>query len=281
VIISYQPISIDDYAHLEQANGISVINVDGQWWIESKPRFYRPLFPFTRLNPGEARYPDKIKRGGFQHAVKDAQYANSTLHYFVYDDLSSYSMEDLSKNRRKKLKKAIQCFHAERMEDAAEFAEQAYPVYLDFYRRTRYGFKSERLDKKHFSRWTQYLFEFTNLLILGIYLENRLSAVSISYQVEDVVIDATLFCNDQCLNLNILDYQTHLVREAAVSSSAKTIFLGRSTGKRSLDESKMNRGCKILHRPAYFKLNPFVSLGLKWCCRNKYNRLIGELDYLI
>lgn len=273
--MNWNPITIDEFAMFQRDNGMNLRKIDGFWWAEVKPFFFRPLFPFAEIYPYSKQYPLKSKIGGFQHVVASGVAANSHMNFFVYDDLQSYSIEKLSSKRRNTIRKGQKNFITKQINDVSEFVTKAYDIYVSFYSRTGYAYKKERLNKVYFSSWAETLFKYPKILIIGIYYNDRLCAVSISYLVEKIIFDATFFSDTPSQKLQVSDFIVHKLRKTAVSSNAKYIFMGMSTGKRSLDESKLMRGCKKISKPAYYKINPIVLFVARTFMKNSYRKLIG------
>ncbi len=271
----WERMTIKEYAACQQANGIKTLETDGIWWAEVKPCFYRPLLPWTVINPSCAHYPPKSHIGGVQHAVPPEEPCNSCLNLFFLDDLQDYSIEKLCHKRRNQVKKGLHHFTSKKLTDSNEFKDKAYKIYIDFYQRTHYGYKKDRQQRDHFNTWADTMFANPKFLILGAYQENQLSAVNISYQVEDIIIGSTFFADTNSLSLGVSDYLLHIIRETAAKSNASRIFYGWATGERGLDEFKIRRGCVLAKLPALYHINPFIHYTAKFLIKNKFGKLCG------
>ncbi len=280
MMITWPTMTIDEYADLERGSDVSLVKNDGIWWRETQCCFFRPLFPFLQFADTNVKIPDKARFGGVQFPVSSEAESNSILYNFVYTDLNDYSLDSLSKNRRKKTKKSMKEFEARSFKNVDTFKREAYPVYCQFQKRTKYNFNRKRSGREYFNRWAEYQFRFKKIRIIGLYINDKLCAVTTSYKVEDIIFDAALFSNDECMNYNMLDFQIHIIRESAVHADAKYIFAGRSSSRKSLDESKIHRGNKILRQRAFYQMHPLIKIGLKCVRRNDYNRLTGNIPYL-
>lgn len=268
--------TVDEYADLELALGSRLHQVQGIWWKEIRPCFFRPLFPLAMLDPQTAVPPWRAMLGGYQHPVPVGAPSNSQANYIVFDDLQNYSFGALSRNRKKKIHKAQTHFHVQPIPDKETFIEQAYPVYLSFQERTGYGWKRERTEKEHFAHWASILYRFPKLAILGTYDRDRLAAVEVAYRVEDTVLDATSFAHSEYLSLDVGDLVIHHLRESlAAQTDIRCIFLGTYGEKQSLDAFKINIGGKVTALPAYYRLNPAMKLLMKLVGRKTYRRLQG------
>jgi len=278
--------TIDEYANLERGNGTKLSKVDGIWWREVRPFFYRPLFPFVRIRAGAAKPPPASFCGGFQHLVSSPELSNSYMNFLVFDEVHNYSIDRLTHNYRKHIKKGLKYFVIKPVDNFQELITSGYQVYKSFHARTQYSWKSERTRQNYFTQWAQNLFHCPKLLILGAYSMSELSAISISYLVEDIVIYATFFSTTECLNLRVSEFMLHSIREMASQCyGAKYIFLGSLGSKRSLDDFKISRGCIVIAEPAYFRINPIILFLTKYFRNEDYKKLVGmnqeELDEML
>jgi hypothetical protein len=269
----WKPMTMDEFAAFQQADGMKVVKVDDAWWAEIRPFFFRPLLPLTVIDPMCQSYPVKARLGGVLHAALPGSPANSQMHFFVYDDLDNYSLETLSKKRRKLAVQGMDTFVLKEFSDLDAFVTAAYPVYLCFFRRTKYRYRSDRVEKEGFVKWATVLFEHPKIVKVGAFHGDQLCAVEISYQVEDVIIGDTLFSNEFGKRQNVTDFVLHRLREAAVGSGARYFYLGLPTGVASLDQSKLIRGCKVLTRPAYLRINPVALSLAKLLMKPSYRKL--------
>ena len=266
--------TMDEFATCQQAEGLKVVQIDGTWWVEIRPFFFRPLFPFAQLDPQQQRYPKKALLGGYLHAVPAGMPANSTMNFFVYDDLKNYSISSLSSKRRKAITRGMKNFTAKLLTNQKEFIDGAYEVYISFQKRTNYSYKDERVNRQAFEEWSRSLFTRPKVTKVGIYHQDKLCAVETSYLIEDVIIGDTLFANDMSLKLDVTDFIYHRVREAAVQTDARYVFTGFPTGVMSLDQSKFIRGCKLLTIPARCKINPVTLSVVKVFMKSSYDKLL-------
>jgi hypothetical protein len=267
--------TLDEFAMYNRATGVKVTKVDGIWWAEVRPFFFRPLFPFIEIYPGSKRYPAKSRLGGFLHPVPLGVSANANLNMFIYDEIQKYSLNILKEKQRYITRKGLKNFTVRPITDVTELATSGYKVYMSFYNRTKYVYKNERTLKKHFVHWAYTLFEFPKLLILGAYNQNILSAIDISYRVEDVIIDDTFFSDSLSQNLKVTDALLHTLREIASTSGASFLCRGLPSGKQSLDASKIMRGCRILTMPATYKINALALYATKYFMKDSYNKYLA------
>jgi len=272
----WKPMSIDEYADYESGNGATLVKVDDVWWRAVRPFFYRPLFPFQRLAPGTVKPPSPSRLLGYQHPVPEGEPSNSFLNAVVFEDIHGYSLDTLKKDKRYNIKKALKHLSVKRIEDYREFVEGGYSVYLAFFDRTRYKWKSDRIHRQAYVKWATNVFRFPQIVTHGVYRDGTLSAVNISYRVEDVIFDAAFFSTTEALRMGSSELTWHVIREqAAAVRDARCIYEGPLLGNKGLDESKLFRGCTIRCQPAFLSMNPLVLFLLKRAGKTAYEKLAG------
>ncbi len=273
----YERMSIEEYSAYERENGTGLCKAGGIWWREVRPFFYRPLHPLQRLDPGRAEIPLIRQLIGYQHLVSDPKQANSRMRFFVLDRLEEYSLDRLPSKVRWEVNRSRRQSELRPIATVREFVDAGYPVYLAFYERTHYGWRSDRTDREIFQKWAEALYRYPRMRIMGAYSGSLLNAVAVSYLVDDVVFYATLFCNGEALRTHASDLMLHDVRETAANSAgAKYIFMGAPGNRRGLDTFKIRRKCRILNEPARFRINPVAVLLLKLFSPGSYRKLRGE-----
>jgi hypothetical protein len=277
VLTLWKKMSIDEYADYEGSSGTRLVKVDGVWWRAVRPFFYRPLFPFQRLAPEKVKPPFMSRLFGYQYPVIEGRGpANSYLNIIVFDDIHDYSLDTLKKEKRYKIKKALKNLSVRRIDDYDEFIEGGYPVYQAFFHRTKYKWKNDRIYRQAYMNWAKNVFRFPQIVIHGAYLQGELSAITISYLVEDVIIDAVFFSTTEALKMGSSEASWHVIREyAAEMRDVRYIYEGPVLGQRGLDDSKIFRGCKICCQPAYFSINPLAQFILETTCKTAYAKLLG------
>ena len=273
--IMWESMTIDEYAAYEKATGTRVLRVGDIWWVETRPFFFRPLFPFAAVSPELRNYPPVSLLGGVLHPVPLEPEGNSYMHLFLYDAPQQYSLDKLPIKLRQSIKKGQKYFSARRITDFDEFVEEGSRVYHSFYDRTGYFYKKERLDREGFAAWARPLFQHGKVVVMGGYQEGRLAAVDVSYRVEDVIIEDVFFSDTESQGRQVTDFMAHTLREAAAETDARFIFRGYPSGKQSLDESKVLRGCKILKIPARFRINPLLLFVVRTFMRESYQKFIA------
>jgi len=277
--MSWQKMTIDEYAQLEERNGAKLCKVDDVWWRKVRPFFYRPLFPFSRIAPQNMKPPLASFLGGYQYLVSDPMYSNSYINFMVFDEINHYTINTVNSKRRQWINKGKRNFSIRQIDDLEDFINIGFKIYMSFYERTHYKWNAERRAYDGFVSWAQTLFDFPKVLLLGAYREGILSAVAVSYLVENVIIFATYFSDMESLKANVSDIMWHHLREmASQCKDATLISLGPFLRKEGLDEFKLRRGAKLIAEPAHYYVNPILLFSIKHLKTNIYEKLLGLND---
>lgn len=277
--MGWEPMTLDEYAAFARACGSRVRKIHDTWWIEPRPFFYRPLFPFARITPKFKNRPFLSFMGGILHLVPVGVSGNSQLYFFLFDNIKDYSIDKLNVKQRENTRKGLKNFSSRRLTEYEQFVEEGHAVYQSFYQRTNYFYRKDRLKKEVFAAWSKPFFDNPKVVIFGAYHQGKLAAVDISYQVQDIIIDDFFFSDTQSQSLKVTDFMTHTVREAAKTSNLRLIFRGFPSGKRTLDEAKILRGHKLMKLPAHFSMNPIVLRLVKEFRRESYEKLIAMTSF--
>ncbi|WP_224984377.1 hypothetical protein [Geomonas agri] len=276
--MAWEPMTLDEYAEFQKSTGVKIIKVGDVWWRQVHHFFFRPLFPFAEVAPEPSRYPLPARIGGVIHLVPTGAPSNSFMNMFVYDQLKDYSLDSVGAKQRCIVKKALSNFTAKRITDLEEFVDGASPLYISFYSRTKYSYQKERLQREKFTAWARPIFNNAKVVVTGAYRQQKLCAIDISYQVENVIIDDVFFSDTESQILKVTDFMVHTLRESARSADASILFRGFPTGKQSLDNSKITRGCSIRKTAAFTKINPFALRVAKALLPESYQKLIAVTD---
>ncbi len=275
--LAYWPaMSMERYAAFEQATGMKLVRMGEIWWQQPRSFLYRPLLPFKKydLEGVKARF-DKI--GIFQSAVEDEQPSNSYLNPVLFERPQDYDVKKLRDNVRGSLKKALKSpITVRRMLDEEEFTEIAYPVYLSFYERTKYGFDAGRREKPKFKCWARNVFQFTEVVVLGAFLGRDLVSFEITCLVENTLILKTIVTSDRALRFNTPDLLLHYYRTIAQGQpEIHMIYDSMLSANDGLNNYKIMRGARVAALPAFLHIHP----GLRWLIqkanRSAYDRLQG------
>jgi hypothetical protein len=266
--------SVDEYASLEAALGATLVKAGNIWWRKVRPFFYRPLLLHRELAIDHLTYPRSRWLGGVQHAVPAGVPTNSRIQLLQFDNPREYSPESLNPTSRRHLRRAMKSFAVRPIPDIEEFIASAHGVYLSFFERTRYGYKSERTDPASFAQWARTLYRFPKAQVRGAYRGAELVSVSVSYLVEEVAFTATFFSRSEALAEHVSELMLHEIRErAAASGSVELIFAAAAGMERGLDEFYLRRGARLVDRPAHLEMSPLALFLLKHFKRDGYSKL--------
>ena len=273
------PPALDGYARITALEGGVVFQAGDCWWRKVRPFFYRPLLPLCEL-PEACPPPSWPARlGGFQFLTPPSAAHNSTMAFLVFPDASAYALARLPHSRRWEVKFAQRHYAVRPLLDLAEFQHQAYPVYVDFYHRTRYGYFSRRLNRDVFHRWVEALFAPGDALIRGAFAADRLQAVSIARAIAGTVYYHTFFCHTEALPGHVASLLLHHVREEAAHLPGITqVFAGMKKygAGASVDSFYLHRGAQVVRRPAVLRLSPLSRLLLRGASPHLLRQLVGE-----
>jgi hypothetical protein len=278
--IPWQKMTVTEFAAFDGILGRRSIAVDGIFWTEVRPFFYRPLSPYQQIPAGQVKLPASAWLGGFQHAVPPAEDSNSFMNLLLFEQTETYSVESLSAQHRRQVKAAAKQIVIRPITDREEFKANAYATYISFYERTRYPFGSQRTNRDFFNWWTDELFKIPKAVILGGFLNGRLSGVSVSLLVEETLRYPTVFCDTESLRAHLSSFMLHAVRAAvAEQRCARRIFVGlcKAGSERSVDQFYLQRGCHQVRLPSRLRLNRLTAFGLKIFAPETYGRLIGNI----
>ena len=267
----------DEYAALEIAMGAKLVSSGGVWWRAVRPCFYRPLLPFRELAPDWAAYPALARLGGAQHLVSGGVPANSSMSMLVFDDPQSYSLDSLDKSRRRDLRRSMERFVVKRLTDVDDFSTSAYPVYLSFYERTKYAYKSDRTDPPRFVEWARTLMRFPKVCVHGAYRGDELVAIGVSFLVEEALFISSIFAESSALAELVSESVLHTMRaQVAGVRDVNLIFAAMAGMERGLDNFYLLRGARLESRPARLSLNPLMSVVLRTLRPDSYRTLRGS-----
>ncbi|HTX22410.1 MAG TPA: hypothetical protein VMD27_11230 [Candidatus Aquilonibacter sp.] len=278
--ISWKSMSLDEFAAFERSQGHVIIKIRNVHWRRVRHFFYRPMLPFHELSPGMFTAPRGAFWGGIQYAVSPGQKANSFLDLMLFEDTAAYCLDSLERHKKKQVRQAGRHFIIQPIRDLDTFKQKGYPVYLSFYERTHYEYKSERRYEDQFCAWAESIFQFPKVVVLGAFRNRELEAISISKLVENTLIYSTVFCNTESLQFDVTSLLLHSLREAAARHpEVKQIYVGnyKFQGRKGIDEFYFTRGCNLVRKPALLHMNPLTTCLLRIFLPEQYDRLMGNL----
>jgi hypothetical protein len=276
---SWKPIATEHFIAFQRLMGLKIVEVDGNYWCEVRPFFYRPL-PVSRIVPhGSPSVPSGSKFCGAQYAVDSTAHANSYLNRLAFENKPGYSLDSLQRNWKRKVRLAAKELVIQPIPTAIEFTREAHSAYLSFYERTRYDVRTERRDPAYFAGWSDALYRIPNILILGGFRGGKLGGVSLSLLLNRTLFYSTFFCDDDSLGRHLPDLMLHTIRESASASPAiDEIYASMYKGGLGLDAFYLKRGAKIVQQPAHLKLNPLVRFVLQQMFPRQYAQILGQMS---
>lgn len=277
-VIGLPSMTLAEYAAYERDMGARVAESGGVFWRRVRPLFYRPLFLLEPLDAGGVTPPAEARWGGWQFVVGDPARANGSIDVLLFRNASAYSLDRLEKKRRWEVRTAQRHFTVRRIESPRELTE-AHPAYVDFQRRTRYGYRSDRVDARRFAEWAQAVFRHPKVRVLGAWEGGTLRAVSVLQRVGTTLLYSTFFASSGALHRHVASLMLHEVRRlAAESGCVDQVFAGlRKAGREaSVDEFYLQRGCEIVRLPACLRVHPLTGWCLRMIRPGLWRRLSGE-----
>ena len=272
----WSPMTVDEFAESESANGAEITQVDGFYWRKIRPFFYRPLLVHQSYSPDEIPLPPG-KFSACQYVVKDASQANSNINLMVYDDLANYSIENCRKHHRRHLRAALKSGMVFRpIETVEELVTKGYPVYCSFYERSRYDFGKDRLDKKVYYQWAEHQINHKGVLVMGVFLNDELLGIYISCRINNTVYLKTAINSKEAIRLRAPELSWHAYRETAREDRTIDLIVdGPYVPSDGINAFKFRRGARAIALPAYLDLNPLLLKGLRLFSSTVYQALKG------
>lgn len=265
-----------EYASLVVASGGKVVEVGGVHWRQVRPLFYRPLLPFLELPQRAVIRPFAARFGAAQHPVPAGEAGNSCMEFIISEPAAEYSTAVLKKKDAWSVRAAAKRFQIRQIESEQHFTDAGHPVYVDFYMRTGYSFKSERRELSKFAEWSHTIFASGKSLVLGAYERETLRAVGISQWVGDTLFYAAFFATTDALKAHVSDLMLDRMRAvAAVTPGVRQVYATMKHGNPGLEGFYLNRGFTVVSKPSQLHLNPATGLILRCAFPKKLAQLRG------
>lgn len=267
----------EEYAKIFRGKHERIINHNGIIWTAVRPFFWRPLFPFSKFDFDKTRVPLFFYVGGFQYSLLDNEKSNSTINYYIFDNIKEYGLDNLDKHNRKDIVRSMKYLHVETMDDFEDFIKISYPVYMSFLERTQYSYRKDRSRERVYNNWWKNIFSSGKLLVLGAYYEDILVGVRVLAYVEGVVVLVTSFVHTDYMKYRPSDLLVHEARVlAAKTEGAKFVFAGNKTDNVGINNFKENRGAILVKSPSYYYINPIARNMLKMFGGKYLNKITGN-----
>jgi len=270
-------ITAEECAQLELAQGAKLVKIQGVWWRQVRPLFFRPLLQFKEYAFAPVA-PRLAWAGGFQYCCSDPSRANTVVDFLMLENAKDYSIDRLSRKRRREVRVASKELVLRSLVDRGEFKDLAHPVYVSFYRRTHYGFLARRNRKEHFDEWADQIFAQSGLIVRGAFLGTQLLAVSISEVIDETLLYQTFFASDEGLRREVAGLMLHDIGTIAAADGQVERVLAGNRMLGALNTFYLLRGFRFVSKPAYLWLNPLAHFLLRTVAPRHLRHLRGETD---
>jgi hypothetical protein len=271
--------NLDTLAGFERLLGKAAFSVNGVYWRQVRPGFYRPLAQFKEYSTATTSFPRLALLGAAQHAVLPGEPANSFLNCICFRNTADYSQSSLDQNRNRQVRLASKHLVIRKVTDLDEFKRDGHPAYLSFFERTRYEYGASRRDPAVFSNWADSLFRITPVLVLGGYHDGKLVGTSLSFQIDRTIFYASFFCTSGAMKLYLSDLMLHAIRRAAAQQpDVKEVFAGMYKGNTGLDRFYLLRGAECVRKPARLRINPLLKTALHFGAPRMYSKMLGYVE---
>jgi len=268
--------SDEEYVKLIKDEYLRIIRHDGVLWREVAPFFWRPVFHFLEYDVQDMHVPISFRLGGFQFPITEKSKANSTINYYVFENVKEYDVGLLSRNERKRIFKSMKCLEVKREYDFSGFVEKSYPVYHSFYTRSGYKYRRDRDHYNTYTEWAKKLFESGKTIILGVYSNNIMAGVLTMVYVRGIIILLSMFTHTKYLERKPSDLLYHAARMIASKiEGVQFIYAGMMSEEKGVNDFKEMRGASLIKAPSYVYINPVVNKALKYCGKKYYRKILG------
>jgi hypothetical protein len=204
------------------------------------------------------------------------------LGYIAFADARNYCLERLKHGRRWEVRSAQKNFVIRPFSNKAEFQAHAYPLYLEFHDRTKYGYLENRVRKPQFDRWADAEFVDAGLVALGAWAGDSLVAASLSRVVGEAWVYSSFFASNDALRSHVASLMLHHVRcLAATVDDVSFVFAGTQKpggAGASVDAFYLHRGAMLVQRPAVLQVNPVAKWVMPRLTPNLWDQLRGDFD---
>lgn len=271
-----QPMSLREYADFQTRLGATIRERDGCYWRRVRPLLYRPLLATEPYAPTGGARPLSWPIA-YQHVTTEAARANSTMNFVMLRQPQKYALERLTHKRRQLIRRAGDFFQVRRLADPRELKGQGHRVYLSFYERTHYPYRSDRRDPAVFDAWVDSLFASPKTIVMGGFGAQGLGAICSAYWVERTLVYSTLMCETESLRRNLAELVFHHLQAlAATEPGIGQILVRNYQGGNSLDQYYLMRGCELVRLPARIEMPAIIRGALRVALPHKYELLVGE-----
>jgi len=247
---------------------------EGVWWRRIRLFFYQPAFFFQPIEPKSSSPLKQKALIGYHHVVPDTFESNSYFKMLIHRNVEEYSIDMLSRETKKNLKRADKYLNIKEIIDIKDLLNDGYETYVSFRKRTNWGY--DKSNYRIFSQWITKAFALKKRVFLGVYFNDKLIAYCDPYTVEGMAYIGVIISHSEYLIYRPNDLMLNTFLAICKNSpDVTTANIGPASLKPSLDQFKMKYGFETVKYPTYVWLNPFVKPLLKKLYIKKYKQLFG------
>lgn len=256
-----------EYVEQQIAVGYDIHFNDGVWWIKVAPFFCMPVNPLQVIDCCEAKPKMHKSFLGYSYIVSDKQFANKYSSKLIlnHEGLKNFTMESLTRERRKKVRKGLKLTEIKKIETIETVIDDMKEIWISTHLRTGYG-KPREYYAKHYKKWRASIikqFNVTKKERWGAFYNGSLIAFMNIIQIDDTIIidnsashtDHLDKCPNDALYFSILDHCKNL------QDCEKVISGEWSNDAPSLNAFKQSYGFEKVDLPLYAKYNPLLRLA--------------------
>lgn len=267
-IISYSEAEAAQYI---ARTGRKVIECDGIHFCEAYAGFFRPVNLHRPYNHVVGRVPGTL---GHKMAVADPSVANGFVNVMVADELTTYSMDRLSRDRRKALKRGLKKVEVRVLPDPLILLEQGgHEVDTSFHHRTGWG---PLLTPEAYRARIARIMANPAMVWFGGYVDGKLGGYICLSVIERYGGMGTIATHTDFLPTRINDVLLYeMCRRCQEAGCVDNLSFGMHSNKPSLNQFKETMLFKHQALPAYVRLQWPVGMALRLLWPQKYRRVYG------
>ena len=252
--ISFERLSQEEFAAQLQQNNERVRFYRGGWWKEARSYFWLPCFDLAEFDHRLTRPPLGGTLGGYMHVAARGTPSNGYYPAIVCQDVQSYSISKLSKDRRYKVRNALKQLTVRIIDSLDELLMNGYEVYVSCRERIQWG--ADKTDRGSFETWIRNSFCYGNRLALGVYFGDKLVGLRHPYVIDNVATSSYIVSHSDYLKYFPNDALNHaFLCIARQTPGVHRAFFGPISSKKSLDKFKLEYAT-VEYYPSYMWINP-------------------------
>jgi hypothetical protein len=270
--MEFPVLSTEELARQEANIGDQVHQNRGVWWKQARPFFWQTCFCYQPVDPSKA-WPSRLKAiGGFTHIAKEGAETNGFFRSIVHDNISKYSIQALSGERRNLIRNGLANLSVRTLEPS-ELLDQGYDVYVSWRNRVKWG-RDKRTPEKY-ALWMGNVIKQPRRLRLGAFHKGRLVGFMLPFACEGFVSLSYIASHSGSLRLHPNDVLYHaLLTIGRQTHGIRMAEFGPVSNKGSLDRFKLGYGV-VREFPSYTWITPILRPFVMGSIRRRYPWLQG------